>query len=97
TGQLIHSSYGSLFEGLEVDACFDIRQIAFGIVNAERKTWQQKGELTKITSETLLEAAGTYIDLLAARTGVVVAQGLQTKLQELLDRTQKLAKTEPGV
>jgi outer membrane protein TolC len=97
TGRLIHSSYGALFEGLEVDACFDIRQVAFGIIQAERKTWEQKGELAKATNENLLDAATTYIDLLAARTAVASAMDLQAKMIDLLDRTQKLAKIEPGV
>lgn len=97
TGRLIHSSYGAFFGGMEVDARFDIREVAFGIVSAERKTWQQKGELSKVTTETLLDAASTYIDLLAARTGLAIARDLEKKMDELLERTEKLARTEPGV
>jgi outer membrane protein TolC len=95
-GELIHSSYGSLFEGMEVDARIDIREVAFGIASAERKTWQQKGELSKVTYDTLQDAAHTYIDLLAARTGEAVARELQDKLQQLVERAQKMAGIEPG-
>ncbi|MFN4258025.1 MAG: TolC family protein [Gemmataceae bacterium] len=96
-GPLIHSSTGALFNGLELNGRFDIRDIAFHQVNAERKTWQQKGELAKITNERLLDAAETYIDLLAARTGEQVALDLMHDTEKLLERTRKLAATEPAV
>ena len=62
-GQFIHSSYGSLFAGLEMRGKLDLRETAYQRIDAERKVWQQKGELSKLTSETLLDAAGTYVDL----------------------------------
>ena len=75
----------------------DIRDIAFQRVNAQRKVWQQKGELSRITSETLLDASNAYIDWLTARTGEAVALDVQQKLQQLLDRAKKLAEVEPAV
>jgi outer membrane protein TolC len=95
-GTLTHSSFGALFAGVEIDGKFDIRDIAFQKINAERKVWQQKGELSKLTSETLLEAAETYIDLLAARSGEAVSLKLLASLQELQERAKKLAGIEPG-
>jgi outer membrane protein TolC len=99
TGQLIQSSYGSLFGGLEVNARLDLREVAYHVVQAERKTWQSKGELSRITSETLLEASSAYIDLLAARTGIAIARNLLQKMEDLLQRTKKQAvpKIEPGL
>src|SRR5205085_10634192 len=41
-------------------------------VNAERQIWQQQGELSRVTSDTLLEAASTYIDLLTARSSEAI-------------------------
>ncbi len=96
-GTLTHSSMGALFAGLELDSRLDVRDIAYRQVTAERKAWQQQGELSKITSETLLDAAGTYIDLLAARTGEAVARNLEKHLQDLLEYTGRVAKVEPGL
>lgn len=95
-GRLLHSSYGALFGGLELNAKFDPRDVAYQQINAARKVWQQKGELTKINYETLLDASGTYIDLLAARTGELLIQSSLKNLKELDDRAQKLAKNEPA-
>src|SRR5439155_11291106 len=95
-GELIHSSTGALFSGLELDGKFDLKDIAYRQVSAERKVWQQKGELSRITSETLLEAASTYVDLLTARTGEMIALHLQKEIEDLLDRTKRLAEKEPG-
>jgi hypothetical protein len=65
-------------------------------LEAEGKIWQQQVELSRVTSETLLDATGTYVDLLAARTGEAIALDLQKRLQDLHERAQKLAKTERG-
>jgi outer membrane protein TolC len=94
-GTLTHSSFGSLFGGMEVDGRLDIRDVAYQQVNAQRKVWQQKGELSRVTSETLLDAANTYVDLLTARTGEAIAHDLEAKLRGLLERAQKLASAEP--
>jgi outer membrane protein TolC len=94
TGTLTRSSWSSLFGGLELNGKLNLREAVYLRVNAERQVWQQKGELRQITTETLLDAATTYIDLLAARTGEAVAQDIQQDLQKLLDRTMRLAKVD---
>jgi outer membrane protein TolC len=95
-GTLTHSSFGTFFGGLELTSRLDLREVVYQKVNAERLLWQQRGELRRITSETLLDAANTYVDLLAARTAETIAVSLQKDVQDLLTRAQKLAATEPG-
>ena len=96
-GQFIHSSYGSLFAGLEMRGKLDLRETAYQRIDAERKVWQQKGELSKLTSETLLDAAGTYVDVLAAGTSAVVSLESEKRLADLAVLTQTLAKIDPGL
>lgn len=96
-GTLIRSSTGALYAGPELAGRFDLKELAYERVTAERNAWQQKGELARITSETLLDAANTYIDLLAARSGEAVGRNLVTEIEGLLQRTQKLAEVEPGL
>lgn len=93
-GTFIDSSFGALFNGLELNGRFDVRDVAFQKINAERKVWQQKGELTKITSETLLEAANTYIDLLLARSSIATAKKMEQYHLALLNRAKKLAEAD---
>jgi outer membrane protein TolC len=93
-GTLTHSSMGALFTGLEMNAALNLRKIAFDQVNAERNVWQQKGELSRITSETLLEATETYIDLLATYEGREIARAAQKDIEDLLERARKLEKVE---
>jgi outer membrane protein TolC len=93
-GTLTHSSFSSLFAGLDISGKLDLREAVYQQVNAERQLWQHKGELRQITSETLLDAATTYVDLLSARTGEAIALSLQKDLEKLLGRTQKLAGVE---
>src|SRR5262249_38689178 len=95
-GPLIRSSTGAMFSGVEINSQLDLRDYAFQKVNAQRQIWQQRGELSKVTSETLLEAANAYIDLLTALTGEAVARDIEKNLRELLDNAEKLANTEPG-
>jgi len=98
-GTLIHSSFSSLFGGLEINSKLDLKEAVYLKINAERQLWQQRGELRRITNETLLDAATTYIDLLSARTGEAIAVAQQRDLDDLLGRAQKLAdptKGEPG-
>ncbi|HLJ93406.1 MAG TPA: TolC family protein [Gemmataceae bacterium] len=95
-GTLTHSSFGTFFGGVELNGRLDLREAVYQKVNAERLLWQQRGELRRITSETLLDAASTYVDLLAARTGEAIANSMQKDLHDLLVRAQKLAGTEPG-
>jgi outer membrane protein TolC len=66
-------------------------------VEAERKVWQQKGELSRLTSENLLDAAGTYVDLLAAQSSLVIAEEAEGRLREALQQAARLAKIDPGV
>jgi outer membrane protein TolC len=95
-GTLTHSSFGTLFPGIDIDARFDLKSATFARINAQRQVWQQQGELSRITSETVLQAATTYIDLLAARTGEALARQLVADEGDLLDRAQKLAGTQAG-
>jgi outer membrane protein TolC len=95
-GTLTKSSTGAMFAGLEMNAHLDVREVAYLQVNAQRQVWQQRGQLSQVTSETLLDASSTYIDLLATRSGQAVAQDLGDKLRDLLERAQKLASTEPA-
>ncbi|HEY1860184.1 MAG TPA: TolC family protein, partial [Gemmataceae bacterium] len=96
-GRLTHSSSGALFGGLEFYSRVDLREAVYTKVNAQRQIWQQKGELTKVTNETLLEAANTYIDLLTARTGEAIALDLEKSQQDLLQEVEDLAKEETGL
>ncbi len=95
-GPLIRSSTGALFSGAEINSQLDLRDYAFQKLNAQRQVWQQKGELSRVTSETLLEAANAYIDLLTALSGEAVAREIEKQLRELLDNAERLANTEPG-
>jgi outer membrane protein TolC len=96
-GKLLHSSYGSLFAGVEICGKLDVREAAFHKIEAQRKIWQQKGKLSKLTSETLLGASGTYIDWLAARAGLAIARDLETRFDDLMELTRTLAKVDEGV
>jgi outer membrane protein TolC len=93
-GNLIRSSYGSMFAGMEMNSQFDIREFAYQKVNAGRQLWQEKGELAKITNETMVEAANTYLDLLTARNGEAIAREMEIDLKELLKRAESLASQE---
>jgi outer membrane protein TolC len=96
TGTFTSSSFSTLFAGAELHSELDLKEYAYKKVNAERAVWQQRGELTKISSETLLDAANTYIDLLAARTGEAIALSIQQEVERLHQRAQKLVGPEPG-
>src|SRR5262249_4559655 len=85
-----NSSTHALYPALELHTEVDLREATFQRVNAERQLWQQRGELSKVTSETLLEAATTYLDLLTARRGEAVARELEKFLLDLQQRTEKL-------
>jgi hypothetical protein len=56
---------------------------------AERQVWQQKGELSKVGSEQLLEATQVYVDLLLARAGEEVSAQIEAQLRELLELSKK--------
>jgi len=97
TGQYIKSSYGSLFAGVELHGKLDLRDAAFQRIDAARHVWQSRGELSKLTGETLLDAASTYVDLLAARAGEAISLDSERKLDILRDMAETLAKIDPGL
>ncbi len=53
--------------------------------------------MSKVTNETLVEAANAYIDLLTARRGEAVNQELEKLQQEQLDRAEKLIRDRDRV
>jgi outer membrane protein TolC len=89
-GTFVHSSFGALFPGVEICTEYDVKEATFRRVDASRKIWQQRGEVTKVTNETLLDAANTYIDLLAARRGETVGHEIDKYADDLLKRAEKL-------
>jgi outer membrane protein TolC len=93
-GTLTHSSTGALYPGLQIQTELDLRESTYQCVNAQRQVWQRKAEVARITNENLLEAANTYIDLLAARRGEAVARELDGLERKLLDRAERLAREE---
>jgi outer membrane protein TolC len=96
-GNLIHSSYGAVLGGMQVSSTLDPRDVLLKGVEAQRKIWQQKGELSKLTSDNLLDAATTYIDLLAGRAGEAVSRVAEERLEVLLTQTRNLAEIDKGV
>jgi outer membrane protein TolC len=98
-GTITRSSFGLLFGGLEITSRLDLREAVYIKVNAERQLWQQRGELRRVTSETLLDAATTYIDLLAARNAEAIVLEQLKELDNLYGRADRLAdpaKGDPG-
>ncbi len=88
-GRLIRSSYGSLFAGVELRSKLDLRDLVFAKVDAERKIWQRSGQLARLGHENLLDAAGTYVDLLAARSAEAIGKQMEKNLTKLLSEAQK--------
>jgi outer membrane protein TolC len=95
-GNIVKSDYASALAGLELTGKYDWKEVLFRRVEAERRVWQQKGELSKLSSENLLDASTTYIDLLAARSGAVSSKETEAQLRDLLKQAEALAKVEPG-
>jgi outer membrane protein TolC len=89
-GTITRSSFGTLFPGLTICTEYDVKEATFRRVDATRKTWQDKAEVTKVTYDTLLDAATTYIDLLAARRGETVGEEIGKYQDALLTRAEKL-------
>ena len=83
-----------MFAGMEIDGKLDLHEVAYEKVNAQRKVWQQRGELSRVTSETLLSASSTFIDLLTAKTGEAIAREVEAKLQSLLEHAERVAVVE---
>ena len=52
-----------MFSGVEINSQMDLREYGFQKVNAQRQVWQQKGELSRVTSELLLEAAAEQLGI----------------------------------
>lgn len=88
-GRFIHSSTGAIFAGAEVHSILDVRDVVYQRFMAERQVWQQKGELSQVSSEQLLEATQVYVDLLLARSGEEVSAQIEAKLRELLELARK--------
>src|SRR5207302_11096766 len=80
-GTLVRSSFGAVVAGLDVTARLDLRAAAFAELDAARKTLQQRGDLSRLTRETLLDAATTYVDLLAAQSALAVTRQLADDLR----------------
>ncbi|HEY7157176.1 MAG TPA: TolC family protein [Gemmataceae bacterium] len=71
-----------------------LRKDTFKRSIAEAQLWRRRGELRKVQTDKLQDAADTYIDILAARRGEVISRDLLTFEQKLLDRARKLAASE---
>ncbi len=97
TGRLIHSSTGAYYFGLDLHSKFDIREYAYNKIRAEQGVWKSRGELAKLTSEKLLDASETYVDMLAALEGQLIAEDIEKKLDVLLRRAKDFVKAEPGL
>lgn len=93
-GRLIHSSTGALSPGLTLQSEIDLREATFQKLDAERRVWQEKASLSQVNSEVLVEAAQTYIDLLAARRGEAILLDLEKNEKKLLERAEKLSRTD---
>jgi outer membrane protein TolC len=91
-GTLTRSSFGALWPNVDLHTEFDVREATFHRIDAERKRWQQQGELSKVSNEQLLDAAQTYIDLLTARRSEAVAKELEKYQRDVLMRAKDLAK-----
>lgn len=93
-GRITHSSTGAFFPGVQIKSEWDVREATFREIDAERKMWQRKAELSQVNSEVLLDAAQTYVDLLTARRGEALTRELERYERRLLDQAQRLAKVE---
>jgi outer membrane protein TolC len=91
TGQLIHSSTGAISPGLDLRSELDLKTATYNKLTQERELWENKGQLSKVSDETLQEAAYTYIDLLTARRTEGVVRELEHYLLDLVKRAEDLA------
>jgi outer membrane protein TolC len=96
-GNLVKSSYGSAYGGMELRGKLDLRDQAVKRIEAARNTVQRRGDLSKLSAEELLAAASVYVDTLAARTGEAVALDTENRLAQVLVQARKLAAIDPGV
>jgi outer membrane protein TolC len=95
-GNLIISSFGSLFAGMELRGQLDLRELVYKKVQAEQKVWESMGEVSRLNAEKLLEASSTYMDLMAALSSVLVAGDVEQKLDRLLKQARNWASVEAG-
>src|SRR2546421_12905202 len=72
-----------------------LRGLVYAKVGAEGKVWRQHGDVAKLPSENLLEAANTFADLLAARTGEAIGLKLEQKYRDVLPYPQERVKAGP--
>lgn len=79
---------GKCLSGLPISPTF------YRKVQADSKVFLQQGELSKITTESVVEAGETYFDFLAAKTGAAFARDQEKILESLLADAQRLASTE---
>jgi outer membrane protein TolC len=93
-GTLTHSSTGALYPGLQLCSEWDVREAAYHEIECERKLWQQKAELSQVNNEVLLDAASTYVDLLAARRAEALLRELDKYTEKLLRKARDLAKED---
>jgi outer membrane protein TolC len=96
-GNLVRSSYGSLFGGIELRGKVDWKELTYRKVEAERNIIQRRGELAQMTSEQLLDAAGAYIDVLAAQTAVALSDAAEKQIAGVGELARKLADIDPGL
>ncbi len=96
-GHLVHSSYGSIYPALQLCTEYDVREATYRQIDGERRNWQNRAELSQVSNEILLDAATTYIDLLAARRGETLTRELEKYEQKLLERSQRLAREDSSV
>lgn len=96
-GNLVHSSYGSLFGGLEFRGKLDWKELTFRKVEAERQVLQRRGELAKLSSEQLLAAATAYIDLLAAQTAIAISTVGEKQVVSVSQQARRLADLDAGL
>ena len=95
-GNLLRSSFGTMFAGAELNGRMDLREATYRKVQASRQVWQQRAKVSKLSAEALLEASSTYVDMMAARAAESIAVQIESHLRELLDQASTLAKTMPS-
>lgn len=93
-GRLLHSSFGRLMPGVQLKTDWNLRETTFKQIDAERKLWQQKAELSQVNNEVFLEAATTYVDLLTARRGEALVRELERYDRKVLAQAERLAKAD---
>lgn len=90
-GTLVRSSTGAILAGVDVNARFDVRAIAFAKLEAARKTLQSQGEVSRLDYELTLHAAERYIDILSALTGAAIAADALADLKTTVEPLRKAA------